>query len=269
MFAGAPAAEAAVTTTVVRETVEYITKKFSKEAAEEGTELLTKKLEQAAAKYGDDAIEAARKVGPAALKSIDEAGQYGAAAARAMSRHGDQAVAAVLRRPQALEMAARYGDDAVDVMVKHKGIAEGLIRESGESAVKALKSVGDDGAVQLANMAGNQATRAIVQDPKVLGVVARYGDRAMNFIWRNKGGLAVGAGLAAFLADPEPFINGTRDLASVVGENIVRPVVDRAAATIDWMVVAIGVLMIGGLLLVMRSYRRHRVEVRRAAAGAR
>jgi predicted Fe-Mo cluster-binding NifX family protein len=263
------AASAAVTTTAIREAVEFITKKFSREAAQEGTELLTKKLEQAAAKYGDDAVNAARKVGPQALKAIDDAGQFGATAAKAMARHGDEAVAAVVRSPKALEMAAKYGDDAVDVMVKHKGVAVELIQESGESAVKALKNLGDDGATMLANMAGQSTTRALVQNPKVLDVVARYGDRAMNFIWRNKGALAVGAGLAAFLADPEPFINGTRDLAAVVGENVVKPVVDRAAAGIDWMVVAIGVMVIGGLLLVMRSYLRHRVELRRAAAGAR
>jgi len=258
-----------VTTTAIREAVEFVTKKFSREAAQEGTEVLAKKLEQAAAKYGDEALDAARKVGPQALKAIDDAGQYGATAARAMARHGDEAVAAVARNPKALETAAKYGDDAVDVMVKHKEIAEGLIRESGESAIKALKNLGDDGAVQLANLAREPATRALAQNSKLLDVVARYGDRAMNFIWRNKGGLAVAAGLAAFLADPEPFIDGTRELAAVVGENVVRPVVDRAAAGIDWMVVAIGVLVIVGLLLVMRSYLRHRVEMRRTAAGAR
>jgi hypothetical protein len=102
-----------------------------------------------------------------------------------------------------------------------------------------------------------------------LDVIGRYGDRSMNFIWKNKGALAVTAGLAAFIADPQPFLDGTRDLASVVGENLVKPVVDRAAAGIDWMVVAIGVLMVGGLVLVLRSYLRHRVELRRVAAGAR
>jgi hypothetical protein len=30
----------------------------------------------------------------------------------------------------------------------------------------------------------------------------------------------------AFLADPEPFIQGTRDLAAVVGENAVKPMIE-------------------------------------------
>jgi len=263
------AAHGAVTTTAIRETVELITKKFSREAAEEGGEVLTRKLEQAAAKYGDEALDAARKVGPQALKAMDDAGQFGGAAARAMSRHGDQALAAVARNPKALGLAAKYGDDAVDVMVKHKGIADDLISESGESAIKALKNLGTDGARQLGNMAQDPVTRAMARDPKLLDVVARYGDRSMAFIWKHKGALAVAAVLATFVADPEPYLNGTRELAAVVGENLVRPVVERAAAGIDWMVVAIGVLTIGGLLLVMRSYLRHRVELRRAAVGSR
>jgi hypothetical protein len=79
----------------------------------------------------------------------------------------------------------------------------------------------------------------------------------------------VTAGLAAFLSDPEPFIDGTRELAATVGAEVVNPVVEQASADIDWMIVAIGVLMVGGLVLVWRSYLRHRIEVRRTIAASR
>ena len=45
--------------------------------------------------------------------------------------------------------------------------------------------------------------------PEVLGVIAKHGDGAADFLWRNKGTLAGGAALTAFLADPEPFLDGT------------------------------------------------------------
>ena len=45
--------------------------------------------------------------------------------------------------------------------------------------------------------------------------MGRYGDRAMDFVWRHKGTLAVGTVLASFLTDPAPFLDGSRDLAGV------------------------------------------------------
>jgi hypothetical protein len=60
--------------------------------------------------------------------------------------------------------------------------------------------------------------RAIGRTEELLAVIGRYGDRAMQFIWRHKGTLTVAAVLAAFLADPEPFIYGAKDLGKVAVE---------------------------------------------------
>lgn len=272
LIGGSSQLRAAVTTAALRETIEYVTKKFSREAAEEGIEVFTRKLEQAAARYGDDALRAAEKVGPRALRLADEAGAHGGAALRAMSRFGDDGVVWVAKRPQALELVAKYGDDAAEALVKHKGIAEKLITESGESAVRALRAVDTPQAIRLAQLADVPATAALARNSQLLDVVSRFGNRAMDFIWRNKGALTVSATLAAFLANPEPFIDGTMDLAQVVGENVIAPlaaipgqVASTAARSLDWTLVVIFGTTLGALALMWRGYRTRRAEMRAAA----
>ena len=80
--------------------------------------------------------------------------------------------------------------------------------------------------------------------PELLGVVTKNGDKAVNFLWQNKGTLAGGAALAAFLADPEPFLNGTRDIAAVAGETVVKPVVGGAVTLLETAIITVGVLLL-------------------------
>ncbi|MBA4017242.1 MAG: hypothetical protein C0483_08720 [Pirellula sp.] len=257
-------ARADVKTTAVRETIEYVTKKFSKEAAAEGTELMAKKIEQLAVKHGDDGLAAVRKVGPQALGLAEKAGAHSDDAVRAMARFGDDGAEWIAKRPKNLELASRYGDDAVEALVKHKEVAEPLVQELGEQGAKALAKIGPQQGRQLAMLASDPATAAIARNPQLLDVVARYGDAGMNFIWKNKGALAVSATLAAFLANPQPFIDGTKDLAQIAGENLVKPLATGIGQGADWTVLGICLVSALALLAVLRSYWRHRTELRRS-----
>ena len=74
----------------------------------------------------------------------------------------------------------------------------------------------------------------------------------MEFIWKHKGPLTT---LAAFLADPEPFIDGTRDIAHVGAEQVVRPTIEAAGdvarttvSFIGWALMLV-LAIIGGLLV--------------------
>lgn len=272
LFTGAPAS-ADVTTAAVRETAEFVIKKFGKEAAAEGTEALAKRIEVLAVRYGDDALKAVKNVGPTALKVAEEAGERSGPALRAMARFGDDGVEWVAKSSRGLDLAAKYGDDAAEALVKHRGVAEPMIAEFGESGVRALKAVNPQHGRQLAMMAADGELKRIGSTPALLEVIAKYGDRAAEFIWKNKGALAVGAGLTAFLADPQPFIEGTKDLASIVGENAVKPLVSAAGDAavevtkrVDWTIFAIVGLMAIALTSVWKSYLRHRAELRRTAA---
>jgi len=99
---------------------------------------------------------------------------------------------------------------------------------------------------------------------ELLSAIERHGDRAMAFLWRNKGALAVGTVLAAFLRDPEPFLSGARELGGGVTRAVAQPVLGAAnrvgqdiaqpltAAAVGALVVLIG---IGG-------YQVHRMIAR-------
>jgi hypothetical protein len=86
-----------------------------------------------------------------------------------------------------------------------------------------------------------------------MDVIARHGDQACEFIWRNKGALAVGTTLTAFVANPEPFINGTEKLAATVADAAVKPLAVGVAENTNWTVIVVMVtvmIAIAGYLAV-------------------
>ena len=242
-----------------REAAEYVLKKFGVTAVREGTETLAERIAVAAARHGDDAIAAVRKVGPKALSLADDAGEQAPKVLRLLSKHGEDAAVWVVRRPGGMELLSRFGDDAAEVLIKHKGLAEPLLERVGGPAVKALGAVGPQGGRRLAMMAQGGELAAIGRGPELMQVIARHGDPAMDFIWRNKGPLAVGTTLAAFLAEPEAFLDGTNRLAGTVAENAVRPVVQETAKAFSWLLQAATTLALlgsaGGVFLAVRYPR--------------
>ena len=108
-------------------------------------------------------------------------------------------------------------------MIKHGEITEPLLKQFGNSGALALKNVSPQNArrISMLNEGGELAT--IGRTTEILDLVGNRGDAAMEFIWKNKGSLAVAASLTAFLANPEPFIDGTSDITKHVGASIARP----------------------------------------------
>ena len=81
---------------------------------------------------------------------------------------------------------------------------------------------------------------------ELLGVVVRYEDRAMDFVWKHKGALAVSAVLSEFLADPAPFLDGSRDLAGAAASTaagavagVPGRVADEVGRRSDWALTAL------------------------------
>ena len=221
---------------------------------------LAAKIENYTARYGEDMIPALRRVGPDAFALVDEAGVDGSKAARVMAMHGEEGATWVVRRPQAMKQFLRYGDDAAAALVKHPGVAEPLIESEGLSAVKALESVTTRNGRRIA-MCMEGDLGKLARHKELLDVVSLYGDRAAQFIWANKEALAVGTTLAAFLANPEAFINGVAKLAGVVGETAAKPLAEGIARDTNWtpvvliaLAAAIGFgLLVGGKMgLFMR-----------------
>src|SRR5438270_311241 len=84
---------------------------------------------------------------------------------------------------------------AAEAMLKHKSLAEPLIAKFEMPAARAMDVLSGQNARRLAMMADDGELAALGQTPALLETVAKYGDRAMDFVWRNKGSLAVGAAL--------------------------------------------------------------------------
>jgi hypothetical protein len=240
-----------------------VLKKFARETGEETVESLTGKIAKLAAQHGDEAVEAVRRVGPRAFRLAEEAGEQGAKAVRLMARVGDEA-AWVVSRPRSMSLFARYGDEAADAMIRHKQIAEPLIEAYGPTAARALKAVDGQGGRRLAMMLDDGALARIGRTDQLLGVVERFGDRALDFVWRNKGVLAGGAALAAFLSDPKPYLDGVVQLTGTVGAQVAEPlkaVSLEAARSVNWTLVAMLLILLGAIWATMRS--RRTVQARR------
>jgi hypothetical protein len=249
------------------ELAEYAIQRFGRQAVREGAEAFAVKIESAAAKHGDEVFMAVRKVGPRALPLVEEAGAQGKQAARVLAQHGEAGAVNVVSRPVAMRLVARHGEEAAAVLVKHAGIAEPVIEGFGAPAMRALAATGPQAGRRVAMLMADGDLAKIGRTPEVLEVIAKFGDRAAAFVWSNKGALAVGATLTAFLARPEAFISGAEKLAGTVAENAIRPlaevpgkVVDKTAEKVadgvakgtNWTVVILAILGGVGLLLAVK-----------------
>ena len=235
---------------LAKETAEYVLGKFGKEAGQESVETLTRKIETLAVKHGDDALIAVKKVGPRSFHLVEEAGEHGVQSVKLMAKYGDDAVWVVAKQNR-LAIFVKYGDDAAEAMMKHGEIAEPLLTTLGKPAAGALKT---QGGRRLAMMAEQGELTRIGRTPELLDVIAKYGDGAMDFIWKHKGPLALSAALTAFLANPKPFIDGTADIAKVVAENVARPI----AMNTNWTLVFIAIVVVFGGPIAFKVWAKRR-----------
>lgn len=245
---GTPAPASAQKAAATREVAEFLLKKFGKEAAGESVESLTAKVAQVSAKYGDEGVTAIRKVGPRAFGVIEDAGNHGVGVVKLMAKHGDEAVW-VVSKSKGMAIFIRYGAEGAEALMKHKGIGEGFIEATGQSGVKALNAVNPANGRKLANLVEDGVIVPGGESARLLDVIEKYGDRAAEFIWRHKGALTVGTALAAFAADPEPFIDGAVSLPHAL--------IKEAAPRVDWtLVLVLGMVMVGAWLWYTGRIRR-------------
>lgn len=272
--AAVPPVRADITTKAAREAAEFVLEKFGKSAVKEGTEKLAVRIEQAGVKYGDDAVAAVRKVGPRALVAADEAGETGGKAVMQLAaRHGDDGLV-LAKSSKSLGLYTKYGDDAAEAMIKHPGIAEPLIEVHGKQAASALSKLSSDKARQLAMLADEGDLAKIGRTDELLETIGKYGDRSMDFVWKHKGALAVTAVLATFLADPEPYITGAKELATVTVERVVAPIAEApkeiattVARNTNWTPIILTVVGIVGALILFKVWRGRASQVSGERSG--
>ncbi|HEX7899682.1 MAG TPA: hypothetical protein VF950_18070 [Planctomycetota bacterium] len=208
----------------------------AKAVAREVVEALEPRVVRAVEAYGDDAARALRVGGAAALPALEA---HGATAARFLARFGDDGARLLAAEGDAVvTLFAKHGDEAVAFMLKHPGVGRDLVEAFGAQAARANVTTG--GVVLMNRMA--EPIRASGRAAEIFGVVERFGDRACAFLWRNKGAVFGAALLTAFLADPEPYIEGAKRLVVEPMAGAARNVAARTDWT--WVFAATGVALV-------------------------
>jgi len=257
--------------TLAKDAADYVLKRFSRQAVREGAETLARRIEALAVRHGEEAFQAVRRVGPRTFRVVEEAGVHANQAVQVMARHGEHGVTWVLSRPQGMALFLKHGDRAAATLVKHAGVAEPIIEHLGAPAIRALETAGPQAGRRLGMMLKDGELARIGRTPELLEVVARHGDRAMDFLWRHKGILVGGTMLAAFVANPEPFLEGTR----IVATNVVRPVAEvpgkvaqAVAGNTNWTLLLLVVILIAAGCVAVRYGRRWRLASQGDAPAA-
>jgi hypothetical protein len=245
-------AQSAAARRVAREVVES----FGREAVEASEPRVLRLVES----YGEEAAVVLRRVGPSGIQAME---RFGASGVRILARFGDDGVRLLaVEGDAAVAALARYGDDAVDLMIRHPGVGREVLETFGRPVLRT--PLGTDSLITLGRL--SDPIRNSGRSAEILSVVETYGDRACDFLWRNKGTLFVGSVLAAFLHDPKPYLDGLKQLAV---EPAAQAVHDAASRT-NWTLVAISALLIASVWLGIRwawAARRSRVYLLDSPGG--
>lgn len=238
-------ASAGPAATALREAAEFIMAKFGKGAAGQTVEEVAEATAKAVTKHGDDALPLLRNSGHAGFTALKEAGESAPDVIKLYTRKGDEALW-VISQPKKLAIFIKHGDSAANALLKHPGIADNLIGRYGDDAVGALNGISRQSAQRLNMLADDGLLAGTQRSGELLPVIRKYGDEAMNFIWKNKGALAVTSVLTTFLADPQAYISGAKEL-------VVTPILEPIARSTNWTFIFAGILVILFLLFITRS----------------
>jgi hypothetical protein len=121
-------------------------------------------------------------------------------------------------------------------MIRDPGVGRDLLAQFGAQVLR--RPLTTESVVALNRLA--EPIRASGRSAEILAVVEKFGDRACDFLWRNKGTIFAAAVLAAFLNDPQPYIDGVKQL-------VVQPATQAAhdaAARTNWTVVVLVTVLV-------------------------
>jgi len=219
-------AQSAAARRAAREVVEV----FGREAVEAAEPRVLRLIEA----YGDDAAAALRKVGPSGVQAIE---RFGAPGMKILSRWGDDGLRLLaVEGDSAVAALGRYGEEAVEMMVRHPGVGRDLLTRFGEQALRSRLTT--ESVVTLNRLADDIARSG--RSAEIFGVIEKFGDRACEFLWRNKGTIFLTGVLVAFLHDPQPYLDGVKQLVVQPATEVARD----AAGRTNWTAVAIVTVLI-------------------------
>ncbi|HMO50087.1 MAG TPA: hypothetical protein PKE26_05140 [Kiritimatiellia bacterium] len=268
MAAPAPGSVVTVGGRAVREAVEYSLKRAPSKAMGRLLNESPEAVGKVISRYGDDGIHVVDRFGGPAMKVLlENPDDVGRSAMRMMTKHGDEAVK-MAQNPAGLRIMVKESDEMFKAMAKTRHQAYPVLAQHGELGAKALNNLTPARQRELIRL--HQERRFSEADfDKLLKVVGNYGNKGMDFIWRNKGALVVAGGLTAFVANPEPFIEGIRKLGEGFVREFIRTLGEVAGKAMDRvnMNVVVGALIgLFGLRMAIRGWWRNRRTNQQAMA---
>jgi hypothetical protein len=260
---------------LARESARSLLRGGSRELAGELGETLARRLPHEVGRPGEEALTAVRRAGPRALAGIARAGPDGPAVIRLFARHGEEAVW-ITSRPGRLAIFVRHGDSAAEALLCHRTIAESLIGRFDAPAVRALQALSPRQGRRLAMLADEGLLTRCGRCEDLLAVIARHGDRALEFLWQHRAVLASATLLASFLAQPSPYLDGAIPVAGPItvvpvqpAANPVRePGADPTGRTPRHAVGEFLATILGGLVLAGLADHGRRIVARQPARMA-
>ena len=154
-------------------------------------------------------------------------------------------------RGTASRRAAHHLDDAARAVTPHLNVGM-TVMPLARSSGRAMAALAPRNARRLAILAEDGALARSGRWGELVAVIERHGDRAMDFVWRHKGALAVTTVLGAFLAEPEAFLGGGRELIGGAAQEATQPIALMAGtAASPWMNIARSVVVVGLAWLVL------------------
>ncbi|MGB9690149.1 hypothetical protein [Thermogutta sp.] len=218
-------AEAGPRDAALREILEAFLRHPPRGLTREMAEAVADDILRLAARHGDAlVVEACEKVGPQLLvRMVREAGKEAGdqVVLKLAARYGDNAMWLV-RSPKRLAIFVKYGDEAAEALVRHGSVVEPLIEQYGPRMSRAATQLSSQNVRRLAMLDREGILQKMPHREEILDVIARYGDKAADWVWRNKGALLVTSVAAAFVANPEPFLNGTAQIVGAAAQPVVQ-----------------------------------------------
>ena len=229
-----PLLQANIITKGVREIVEAVYDKGTKEAAEAlaefgGEKAIQEALEKAAREGGDEVVEKVirygKRYGVAAIRVIDDAPlPYTNALDELPQEFVERALWAAQRNPTRVsQLVKTYGSDGLLVAAKHRGIGNDLVATLGDDALRLGKVLPEEKGIILARHADEIADLPPATRSKVVDAILSASSRTIDYIEKHPKVFLTATGVATFVALKDEIL-GTDEEVTIDpdGERTVR-----------------------------------------------
>ncbi len=252
---GARAGAASAGESIAKEVAAELAEQVGQKGSREFLDATAVELERIADKCGSESLDVIQKQGIAAFRVFrsagDDAGPY---LIKAIRTYSDDAIR--VAQTSAGRVILREGSDsAIRAVARHSDAVIPVIQKYGEDCARALAEISEGNGRRLVQLAEEHSFPANDFD-KLMLVVEKYGDRAMDFIWRNRNPLLMTAAFTAFVSDPAPYIDGVKKLTEVATKPL-QEFFEGIVSHVSWnFLVGVIVALVGLKLVFTRRTRR-------------